>query len=120
MVACSNLLLEELVEYLQSFLIEQHSSWIRQNLNTYFKLPILKKLQDYCIDFICTNPLIIITSSVFLSFDKDTLFSLLKRDILRIKETTIWEFLIKWGIKQTLGLENKYNQNKWTDKVIKI
>ncbi|UZO14492.1 uncharacterized protein OCT59_005949 [Rhizophagus irregularis] len=53
LVACSNLLLEELVEYLQSFLIEQHSSWIRQNfvlvLNAIFKSPILKKLQDYFI-----------------------------------------------------------------------
>ncbi|GBC38201.2 hypothetical protein GLOIN_2v1871649 [Rhizophagus irregularis DAOM 181602=DAOM 197198] len=53
LVACSNLLLEELVEYLQSFLIEQHSSWIRQNfvlvLNAIFKSPILKKLQDYCL-----------------------------------------------------------------------
>ncbi|CAB4385815.1 unnamed protein product [Rhizophagus irregularis] len=120
LVACNNLLLEELVEYLQSFLIEQHSSWIRQNfvlvLNTIFKSPILKKLQDYCIDFICTNPLIIITSSDFLLLDKVTLFYLLKRDILRIKETNIWEFLIKWGIKQTPGLENKYNQDEWTDK----
>ncbi|RGB41566.1 hypothetical protein C1646_751993 [Rhizophagus diaphanus] len=31
LVTCSNLILEELIEYLQSFLNEQYSSWIRQN-----------------------------------------------------------------------------------------
>ncbi|GBB87614.1 hypothetical protein RclHR1_14090006 [Rhizophagus clarus] len=122
LMACDDLILEELGEYVQKYLIKKRAYWIQQNLvfilNCIFNNPNIRKLQNYCINSIRDNPLQIFTSSDFPSLDKYILFHLLKQDDLRvrIKEVIIWNSLIKWGIKRTPELENKNtNQGKWTD-----
>ena len=35
---------------------------------------------------------------------------------MQIDEIVIWDYLVKWGIKQTPELENKNNRDEWTDK----
>ncbi|GBC38212.1 uncharacterized protein OCT59_005961 [Rhizophagus irregularis] len=116
LIACDDLFLEELVKYVQYYLIDKQESWIQQNfvliLNIIFNLPNFKKLQDYCISFICRNPLILFNSSDFLLLDKYILFHLLKKIHLYDKELIIWNSLIKWGIKKTPELENKNNLTK--------
>src|SRR5437773_4784059 len=80
------------------------------------KLEKYKKLQDFCFESICVGPQKF--QEIFL-LNKDILYYLLKRYDFRvphIKEVVIWDSLIKWGIKQIPGLENKNNQNEWTDK----
>jgi hypothetical protein len=110
LIASDELLLEEILTYVQDYLIEEKISWINQNivfvLHTVFKLINCKKLQDYCLESICENPLPFITSKMFLSLGKDILFNLLESDNLQIDEVTIWDFLINWGIEQTPGLES--------------
>lgn len=118
MIACDDLFLEELVKYIQYYLINNRESWVRQNsvliLNIIYNLPNFKELQDYCINFICGSRRTF-NSSDFLLLDKYILFHLLKRIHLYGDELIIWNFLIKWGIKQTPELGNK-NKFDFTDK----
>ncbi|RGB41561.1 hypothetical protein C1646_751986 [Rhizophagus diaphanus] len=76
LIACDDLFLEELVKYVQYYLIDKQESWIQQNfvliLNIIFNLPNFKKLQDYCISFICRNPLILFNSKDY-GYLKNTL-----------------------------------------------
>ena len=99
-------------------------NWIKNNsilvLDTVFKLANCKKLQDYCFELICANPLPLITSNNFPPLDEDILFDLLKRDDLQIEEIVVWDCLIRWGIEQTPGLESKNNNRiKWNQENFK-
>ncbi|UZO14520.1 uncharacterized protein OCT59_005976 [Rhizophagus irregularis] len=117
LIASDELLLEELFKCAQDYLIhliEKQQNWFRRNfifiVNTVFKLTGCKKLQDYCLESICADPLPFITSKNFPSLDEDVLYCLLKRDDLHVEEIVAWDCLIKWGIEQT-GLSN--NRAKW-------
>jgi hypothetical protein len=116
LVASDELLLDELFEHIQYYLIEKHTQWVYENfvliLHTIAKLDNCK-LKDYCLNFICDDPLPFMSSKTFHSTNKEILFELLKRDDLLIEEITIWECLIKWGIEQTPGLES--NRTEWND-----
>ncbi|RGB23579.1 BTB/POZ protein, partial [Rhizophagus diaphanus] len=117
LVAADELLLEELFDHVQDYLIEKQDNWIDKNfilvLHTVFKFPSCKKLQDYCLDSICEYPLQFFFSKNFLSINEEILLGLIKRDDLKIEEVTIWDYLIKWGIEQTPGLES--NRAKWNE-----
>ncbi len=125
LVASDELLLEELFNYIQGYLIEKRTNWIEQNfdliLNTITKLANCEKLQDNCLELICANPLPLITSNNFSSLDKDILFDLLKRDDLQIEEIVIWDYLIKWGIEQTPGLWSKSDdKTRWNQETFEV
>ncbi|GBC46090.2 hypothetical protein GLOIN_2v1478609 [Rhizophagus irregularis DAOM 181602=DAOM 197198] len=120
-VASDELLLEELFKNVRDYLIEKRTKWVQENfvlvLNTVFRLDNCKKLQDYCLESICENPLPFFSSKIFPSINKEILFNLLERDDLQIKEVIIWDYLIKWGIEQTFGLENENSDRaKWNNK----
>ncbi|RGB41147.1 hypothetical protein C1646_663324 [Rhizophagus diaphanus] len=116
LVVSDELLLEELFGHIQNYLIEKQSNWVHENntlvLQTAFKFESCK-LKDYCLEFICGNPQLLIGSKTFLSLDKEILFSLLKRDDLQIEEVVIWDYLIKWGIEQTPDLGS--NRVEWNN-----
>ncbi|GBC46632.2 hypothetical protein GLOIN_2v1870949 [Rhizophagus irregularis DAOM 181602=DAOM 197198] len=117
-VASDELLLEELFKHVQDYLIEKQTKWVHENfvlvLDAVFRLDNCKKLQDYCFESICENPLPFFSSKIFPSINKEILFNLLERDDLQIKEVIVWDYLIKWGIEQTSGLDN--NRTKWNNK----
>ena len=60
LVASDELLIEELVVFVQNYLIEKETEWLRQNfskvLHTVFPLVNCKKFRDYCLDSICDEP----------------------------------------------------------------
>ncbi|RGB42337.1 hypothetical protein C1646_662322 [Rhizophagus diaphanus] len=117
LAASDELLLEELVEYLQDYLIEQKKSWVQQNsvliLN---KFASCKKLHNFCFETICENSQPFITSKTFFSLNKDILYSLLERDDFQIEDDVAWDCLIKWGIEQTPGLRNENSvKSNWND-----
>ncbi|EXX57668.1 hypothetical protein GLOIN_2v1842973 [Rhizophagus irregularis DAOM 181602=DAOM 197198] len=120
LVSSDELLIEELFNHVQDYLIEKKTSWVQKNfvlvLHTVFQLTSCKKLQDYCLKSICEDPESFISSKMFPSLDKDILFDLLKRDDFQINEIDIWDCLIKWGIEQTPGLGNKNSdRTKWNN-----
>ncbi|RIA95087.1 hypothetical protein C1645_512166 [Glomus cerebriforme] len=120
LVASDELLLEELFNHVQDYLIENKPNWIQQNfsfvLQTVFKLSDCKTLHDYCLESICAHPLPFFSSNNFLTLDMNIIYELLKRDDLQIEEIVAWDYLIKWGIEQTPGLKNKVNRKEWSDK----
>ncbi|RGB24219.1 hypothetical protein C1646_726623 [Rhizophagus diaphanus] len=115
LVSSDELLIDELFNHVQDYLIEKQTIWVQKNfvlvLHTVFQLTSCKKLQDYCLESICEDPESFISSKMFPSLDKDILFCLLKRDDFQIKEIDIWDCLIKWGIEQTPGLGS--DRTKW-------
>ncbi|POG81678.1 hypothetical protein GLOIN_2v1762916 [Rhizophagus irregularis DAOM 181602=DAOM 197198] len=121
LVASDELLLEELFRHVRDYLIEKQTKWVHENfvlvLNAVFRLDNCKKLQDYCLESICENPLPFFSSKIFPLINKEILFDLLERDDLQIKEVIVWDYLIKWGIEQTsgLGYENS-DRAKWNNK----
>ena len=98
LIASDELLLEELFNDVQKYLVEEQKVWVQENfvlvLHTVFKFDNCE-LKDYCFESICENPQPFFTSKTFPSSDKDILFTLLKRDDLHIKEDVIWDCLIK-------------------------
>ncbi|RIA86167.1 hypothetical protein C1645_829704 [Glomus cerebriforme] len=121
LIASDELLLEELVEYLQDYLIERYQNWIIQNLVLILnKFARYKKLHDYCLDSVCENLQLFITTQNLLSLDKDSLYIILSRDDLQIEEITAWNCLIKWGIENTPDLGNENNDiSKWNYEALK-
>ncbi|GBC38279.1 hypothetical protein GLOIN_2v1778231 [Rhizophagus irregularis DAOM 181602=DAOM 197198] len=118
LVSSDELLIDELFNHVQDYLIEKQTSLVQKNfvlvLHTVFQLTSCKKLQDYCLESICEDPKPFISSKMFPSLDKDILFGLLKRDDLQIEEVVAWDYLIKWGIEQTPGLGSKNSdRTKW-------
>ncbi|RIB01470.1 hypothetical protein C2G38_2230702 [Gigaspora rosea] len=118
MVAADELLLEELVIYVQDYLVTDQCSWVQQNfvqvLHTVFRLSNCKKLQDFCLESICEDPQPFFISSDFNELDKEILFGLVKREDLRIDETEMWDYLIQWGIARTPGLgPNNNDISNW-------
>ncbi|RIA79699.1 hypothetical protein C1645_840109 [Glomus cerebriforme] len=89
LVASDELLLEELFECIQDYLIEKQTSWIQNHLS----------LQKPSIHW-----------------EKNIHYDLLKRNDFPVEEVIIWDSLIKWGIEQTpgLGSENS-DKTKWND-----
>ncbi|GES81711.1 hypothetical protein GLOIN_2v1722009 [Rhizophagus clarus] len=92
LVSSDELLLEELFNHVQDYLIEKQKTWVQQNF-------------------------ILVLKSVFKLINYiNVLRELLKRDDLQIEEINVWNSLIKWGIEQTPGLKHKNNRDEWTNK----
>ncbi|CAI2188578.1 4932_t:CDS:2, partial [Funneliformis geosporum] len=113
LVAADELLLEELITYAQTYLIQKKSSWVQRHmievLHTVFQLVSCKKLQEYCLETICENPIPFFELKNFSTLDNDILYQLLCRDDLQVEEVLVWDYLIKWGIYQTMLLESEYD-----------
>ncbi|GBC01388.1 hypothetical protein RclHR1_04170013 [Rhizophagus clarus] len=120
LIASDELLLEELSEPVQDYLIKNRTTWIQENFgfifHIVFKLSNSEVLQDFCLESICAHPQPFFTSEDFLSLDKDILYYLLERNYLQLDEVDAWDCLIKWGIEQTPGLGNLNNdRTKWNN-----
>ncbi len=97
-------ILQELVDYLQRYLIENGSEWIEQHFElihqTSFHSRNLLKLQQFCTDFIAKSPEKIFKSLNFTSLSEKFLVSLIKRDDLQMEEIEVWEHVLKWSLAQ--------------------
>ncbi|PKY15744.1 BTB-domain-containing protein [Rhizophagus irregularis] len=119
LVASDELLIDELVTFIQNYLIENQIEWLINNyvkvIHTIFKLESCKHLLDYCLESICNDPEPFFNSPEFLTLEKNILLELIKRDDLQIDEIESWNNIIKWGIAQTSELDNKNitDLDKW-------
>ncbi|CAB4410595.1 unnamed protein product [Rhizophagus irregularis] len=119
LVASDELLIEELVTFVQKYLIENQTEWLKDNfvkvLHTVYQLESCKKLLDYCLESICEDPEPFFNSSEFPTLEKSIYLELIKRETLLIDEIELWNNLIKWGIAQTSELrgKNTTNLNRW-------
>ena len=108
LVAANELSLQELIPYLESFLIENKANWIEQNFDliyqTSFENNSFLELQKYCTDLISKNPDKIFQSLNFSSILEKLLISLIQNDNLQMSEIQVWEHVLKWGLAQNLEL----------------
>ncbi|RIB11977.1 hypothetical protein C2G38_2249793 [Gigaspora rosea] len=99
---------EELVNTVQSQMVENHASWIRRNFSKIYKLSFennnFNVLQKFCNDIIAKHPSIIFDSEDFTNLSEKALVSLIKLDNLQMDEGKIWEYVIRWGIAQNPDL----------------
>ncbi|RIA93821.1 hypothetical protein C1645_873867 [Glomus cerebriforme] len=123
LVASDELLIEELITFIQKYLIENQTEWLRNNFvkvlqSTVFQLESCKQLRDFCLNSICEDPKPFFNSPQFQTLGKNILIELLKRDDMLIDEIELWSYLIKWGISQTSKLKGKNvtNLNRWNKK----
>src|SRR5204863_775532 len=77
LVAADELLLQELVHYLQGYLIENKSEWIEHHfeltLRTSFRSNNLLKLQQFCTDLMAKSPEKVFNSLDFTSLPENSL-----------------------------------------------
>ena len=80
----SELSLQELIPYLQSFLIKNKKNWMEQNFNliyqTSFENDSFLELQKFCTKLMSKEPEKIFKSPDFTSISEKTLMSLIQRD----------------------------------------
>ncbi|EXX57569.1 hypothetical protein RirG_206010 [Rhizophagus irregularis DAOM 197198w] len=104
LVAADELCLQELVYYLQSYLIENKSEWIVQNFELAHRISFqsnnLLGIQKFCTNLMAKSPEKIFGSFDFTSLPEQSLIKLLKRDNLQMKEVEVWEHVLKWGLAQ--------------------
>ncbi|CAB4383037.1 unnamed protein product [Rhizophagus irregularis] len=90
LVASDELILDELIEYAQEYMIQNRQTWLQQNivqvLHTIFRHETCSKLQDYCMEIISNDPKFLFESEDYLSLDTHVLVSLLERDDLEMDE----------------------------------
>ncbi|UZO05064.1 uncharacterized protein OCT59_025425 [Rhizophagus irregularis] len=117
LLAADELLLQELVVYLQKYLIENKTEWMEQHFElvhrTSFQSNSLLELQQYCTDFMVKSPEKIFKSLDFTSLPEKSLVQVIKSDDLQMKEIEVWEHVLKWGLAQNPTLLP--DPNTWSD-----
>ena len=100
-IAAELLNLQELVDYLQTHLIEKEAKWMEEHFSSIhhsiFRYDSFIKLQNHCTEIMLKSPERIFKSPDFASLSEKSLISLIKRDDLRMKEIDVWEKCIKMG-----------------------
>jgi hypothetical protein len=106
----SELNLEELINYLQSFLIENEINWMEQNFNivyqTSFEYDSLSNLQNFCTELASNEPEKIFNSLSFCSIPEKLLVSLIQNDHIQVNEIQVWEHILRWGLAQNPELSS--------------
>ncbi|RHZ73653.1 hypothetical protein Glove_230g122 [Diversispora epigaea] len=120
MIVANELEFGELSDKLENHLIESKASWIRTHFtfvyHSIFKHNTFQNLEKFCNDIIAKHPSIIFESTEFTSLHESALVSILKRDDLQMKESEIWDYMIKWGTAQNPTFPEKLEE--WSDENI--
>src|SRR6266496_3298560 len=117
LAAADKLHLQELVDYLQKYLIENNSEWIEQHFEFTQQISSqsnnLLELQEFCTNLLVQSPEEVLKSFDFTSLSEKSLISIIKRDDLQMKEIEVWENVLKWGLPQNPTLIP--DPATWTD-----
>ncbi|RHZ77119.1 hypothetical protein Glove_185g20 [Diversispora epigaea] len=115
LITSNELELDELVEHLQSHLVNSNASWLKlkfaQIYLKSYQAKNFKIIRDFCDEIIAKHPNIIFESENFHSLPEDILISILKRDDLQLEEGKTWEYVIEWGKAKNPNLPT--NLNEW-------
>jgi hypothetical protein len=109
--------LQELIDYLQNYLIEEKTEWLEQHFG--FTQQIISqtnnlfKLQEFCTNIVIQSPEKVFKSLSFTSFPEKSIISIIKSDDLQMKEIEVWEHVLKWGLAQNPTLNS--DPKTWTD-----
>uniref|UniRef100_U9U6I6 Kelch-like protein 17 n=1 Tax=Rhizophagus irregularis (strain DAOM 181602 / DAOM 197198 / MUCL 43194) TaxID=747089 RepID=U9U6I6_RHIID len=102
LVAGNELGLKELIDYIQSFLVEYETNWMELNFNEIYRISFENqsffKLQKFCNDLISREPDKIFKSLNSPSIPEKLLVSLIQSDNLQMSGIKVWEHVLKWGL----------------------
>src|SRR6202000_852265 len=122
LIAVDELNMQQLISYIQEFLIEHKAEFLRQNptgiLETVYQHETFTDLWNFCFEKICNEPKILFNSDKFINLKATLLEVLLKRDDLDMDEIEIWESLLKWCFAQQNINNDSANWSK--DDITKI
>ncbi|CAB5358249.1 unnamed protein product [Rhizophagus irregularis] len=108
MKAAKRFKLTDMVEYLQSYLIEDRSSWIYENIFTEaFDNEESQQLQSLVIDLICKNTKWFLNLDHFNKFSEEQLIKFLQIDDLSIEEFHVWNAVLDWAFVKNADLNEK-------------
>ncbi|POG76291.1 carbohydrate-binding module family 13 protein, partial [Rhizophagus irregularis DAOM 181602=DAOM 197198] len=115
LVAANELSLQELVIYIQSFLIENKANWMKQNFDliyqTSYENDSFLDLQNYCNGLISNEPDKIFKSQDFTSIPEKLLIAVIQNDNLQMSEVQVWKHVFKWGVAQNSAKLEDYSQD---------
>src|SRR5579871_532924 len=104
LIAVDELNIQQLISYIQEFLIEHQTEFLHQNptgiLETVYQHETFTNLWSFCLEKICEEPKILFNSDKFINLKAQLLELLLKRDDLNMDEIEIWEGLLRWCFAQ--------------------
>ncbi|RGB37310.1 hypothetical protein C1646_757077 [Rhizophagus diaphanus] len=122
LAAADQLYLQEIVDYLQEYLINNDYEWMEQHFGlvyqTSFQSNSLLELQNFCTNCMAKSPQNNFKSFDFTSLSEKTLTTLIKRDDLQMKEIEIWEQVLKWSLVKNPTLLP--DPTTWSDDVFKM
>ncbi|RHZ81823.1 hypothetical protein Glove_117g234 [Diversispora epigaea] len=121
LVTANQFQLEELVARLQTFLIENHTSWLKLNFSKIYHSSFqtdFTVLQNYYNDIIVNHPNMIFESNDFNTLPEAALVSIIQRDDLQLEESKVWDYVIQWGAAQNKTLPS--NLDDWSEKDFQI
>ncbi|KAG9306443.1 hypothetical protein G9A89_003553 [Geosiphon pyriformis] len=119
LVAAGELTLKNLIDHLESYLIENHAKELEENFASLYEISFMhdsfKKLQEFCTQIAAKSPAIIFRSQDFTSLSKNFLSSILSHDDFIMEEIEIWKKIVEWGVAK-LGNNIKVEEIlNWTD-----
>ncbi|RHZ81713.1 hypothetical protein Glove_117g211 [Diversispora epigaea] len=121
LVTANQFQLEELVARLQTFLIKNHTSWLKLNFSKIYHSSFqtdFTALQNYYNDIIVNHPNMIFESNDFNTLPEAALVSIVQRDDLQLEESKVWDYVIQWGAAQNKTLPS--NLDDWSEKDFQI
>jgi hypothetical protein len=106
LLAVDELNIQQLVPYIQEYLIEHQIEFLHQNptgiIETVYQHKTFTDLWNFCLEKICEEPKILFNSDKFINLKAPFILELLlKRDDLNMDEIEIWEGLLKWCFYST-------------------
>uniref|UniRef100_U9U136 Kelch-like protein 17 n=1 Tax=Rhizophagus irregularis (strain DAOM 181602 / DAOM 197198 / MUCL 43194) TaxID=747089 RepID=U9U136_RHIID len=112
LTASDELVLMDLVDYIQEYIISLDRIWYQKNLIQVFNTVscyegVFEKLRDHCIELISVDPQLLFNSEEFSILQEEALILILKQNKLQIREVELWNYLIQWGIFQSHLFEDK-------------
>ncbi|GES76327.1 BTB/POZ protein [Rhizophagus clarus] len=110
LISANELNLQELIPYLQSFLIKNKKNWLEQNLSSIYQMSFendsFSDLQKFCIELITKQPEKIFNSPDFTSISEKCLISIIENNDVHMSMVQIWDHVLKWGIAQNPELSS--------------
>src|SRR4051794_21687255 len=120
MIAADALMFDHLIDFLEEDLICHEGDYVNKYTNEVLlaivQIPRCKKLLEICEKKMLLRPQSLFCSKEFLLMPRDYLVSLLKRNVLGLHETTIWNRVMNWCIYNTSNCKSldKANMTNWT------
>ena len=97
LIAVDELNIQQLIPYIQEFLIKHRTEFLQQNsISIFYQHEMFIDLWNFCFEEICKEPKFLFNSNEFINLKAPLLELLLKRDDLVMDEVEIWESLLKW------------------------